>query len=214
MQALVAIGCALIISVVMPITQSLVPPKTDVLPPPTTPLIPGAISWKDLSSKHLITAALKDRIDNPTYVPGPSEFFPKDTQKRNRLKFINLTNERAKFIIKTVPSSCFLKFFRFECCIPSPGGSGNVAFEADIEEKTSDPNIARLAPLIPGKLPDIIEFPIPKKTVYVTLTLNNVPIFEDRKMTHYDTFICRDHLSRRGKDINGVRLTCTNLVST
>lgn len=209
MQALVAIGCALIVSVVMPITQSLVPPKAELPSPPSMPIIAGEVSWRELSTKHLITAALKDRVDNPTYVPGPSEFFPKDTQKRNRLKFINLTNERAKFIIKTVPSSCFLKFFRFECCVPGPTGSGNVAFEADIEEKMADPNIARLAPLIPGKLPDIIEFPIPKKTVYVTLTLNNVPIFEDRKMTHYDTFICRDHLSRRGKDIDGRRLTCT-----
>lgn len=231
MQALAVIGCAFAISVVIPITHRLTAPHPTLSRPPSIPLIAGEVSWTEISSNHLITAALKDRIDNPTYVPGPSEFFKSDTSdviwktkyptlsklcclcyrtsaknitpaSKYRLKFINLASERAKFIIKPVPKSCFLKFFRFECCIPGLAGAGNVAFEADIQETAPDPNVARLSPMIPGKLPDIIEFPIPKKTVYVTLVLNDVPIFEDRKMCHYDTFICREHLVGRGRSIS------------
>ena len=228
MQALVVIGCAFTISVVIPITRRLAAPSPTLSRPPSIPLIAGEVSWTEISSNHLITAALKDRIDNPTYVPGPSDFFKRDppivrwesehpvlskfcslcygssgknitSASKYRLKFINLTSERVKFIIKPVPKSCFLKFFRFECCIPGLTGAGNVAFEADIQETAPDPNVARLSPMIPGNLPDIIEFPIPKKTVYVTLVLNDVPIFEDRKMSHYDTFICREHLVGRGR---------------
>ena len=90
--------------------------------------------------------------------------------------------------------------------IPTPGGS--ISMEGEIEQKKLKDNEVRLAPIskMYRQMPDICEFPIPSKIVYVSMFVDGLPVFMDRKMKAYDTFICRHHIEHRAK----YTCECTN----
>jgi hypothetical protein len=81
--------------------------------------------------------------------------------------------------------------------IPTPVGS--IGVEGDVDKETVKNNEVRLAPISKLKrhLPDICEFAIPCKKVYVSMYVDGLPVFVDRKMKAFDTFICRSHTGVR-----------------
>lgn len=170
---------------------------------PSTPLITDETSWEydseDDPDEDIIKRALQHRQDHPTLIHGPSLYFPLEDIKKDkslRIKFINLLDKRVKFTIHTVSwSRWFLSTFK--CMIPTPVGS--IGIEGDLERDTVKDNEVRLAPItkLKRRLPDICEFSIPSKKVYVSMYVDGLPVFVDRKMKTYDTFICRSHTGVR-----------------
>jgi len=170
---------------------------------PSIPLIAGETSWEydseDDPDEDIIKRALRHRQDYPTLIHGPSLYFPLADIKKDkslRIKFINLLDKRVKFTIHTVSwSRWFLSTFK--CMIPTPVGS--IGIEGDLDRDTVKDNEVRLAPIakLKRRLPDICEFSIPSKKVYVSMYVDGLPVFVDRKMKTYDTFICRSHTGDR-----------------
>ena len=170
---------------------------------PSIPLITGETSWEydseDDPNEDIIKRALQHRQDHPTLISGPSLYFPLTDIKKDkslRIKFINLLDKRVKFTIHPVTwSRWFLSAFK--CMIPTPVGT--IGIEGDVEKDTVKNNEVRLAPIskMKRRLPDICEFSIPYKKVYVSMYVDGMPVFVDRKMKTYDTFICRSHTGVR-----------------
>ena len=154
---------------------------------------------ESLNENAAIEESLEYRQRHPTLVHGPSKYFKEDIKDATpRLKFINLIDKHVKFKIRTVPwSKYMLKMCK--CMIPTPGGS--ISMEGEIEQKKLKDNEVRLAPIskMHRQMPDICEFPIPSKIVYVSMFVEGLPVFMDRKMKAYDTFICRQHIEHRAK---------------
>jgi hypothetical protein len=175
-------------------------PHTEMTRAPSMPLIAGEPIYEeesDSEADEAIDLALKHREKHPTLVNGPSDYFKKDLNPTPRIKFINLTDVRVKFIIHPVTwTNWFLK--NCKCVVPTPVGS--VGIEGDIVKEEEKDKECRLAPRsrIGKRLPDICEFALPSKKVYVSLYIDKAPVFVDREMKAYDTFICRGHIVDRG----------------
>ena len=172
-------------------------PRAEMTRAPSMPLIDGEPLWEDESeTDEVIQLALEHRESHPTLVNGPSDYFKKDSNSTPRIKFINLSDKRVKFVIHPVTwTKWFLK--NCKCMVPTPVGS--VGIEGDIGKEVEKDKECRLAPRSrTGKrLPDICEFALPSKKVYVSLYIDRAPVFVDREMRAYDTFICRGHLIER-----------------
>jgi len=172
---------------------------------PSIPLIASETSWDSDSdsdsdvNEYIIKSAIQHRREYPTLSHAPSDYFTLDDIKKDkslRIKFINLLDKRVKFTIHPVTwSRWFLSAFK--CMIPTPVGS--IGIEGDVEKDTVKNNEVRLAPIskMKRRLPDICEFSIPYKKVYVSMYVDGMPVFVDRKMKTYDTFICRSHTGVR-----------------
>jgi len=188
------LGLALVSSVINSLN-----PRVEMNRAPSMPLIAGEVSWEEDSESEtdeVIQKALEHRENHPTLVNGPSEYFKKDSNPTPRIKFINLSDKRVKFIIHPVTwTKWFLK--NCKCMVPTP--VGNVGIEGDIEKEVEKDKECRLAPRSASKkrIPDICEFALPSSKVYVSLYIDRAPVFVDREMKAYDTFICRDHLVGR-----------------
>lgn len=152
---------------------------------------------ESLDENNAIEDSLDYRQKHPTLVHGPSKYFKEDARDTTpRLKFINLIDKHVKFKIRTIPWSRYM-IKMCKCMIPTPGGS--IAVEGEIEQKNLKDNEVRLAPIskMHRQRPDICEFPIPSRIVYVSMFVEGLPVFMDRKMKAYDTFICRQHIEHR-----------------
>lgn len=188
------LGLALVSSVINSLN-----PRVEMNRAPSMPLIAGEVSWEeesDTEADKAIELAIIYREKHPTLVNGPSEYFPKDSNPTPRIKFINLSDKRVKFIIQPVTwTKWFLR--NCKCMVPTP--VGNVGIEGDIEKEVEKDKECRLAPRSASKkrLPDICEFALPSNKVYVSLYIDRAPVFVDREMKAYDTFICRDHIPGR-----------------
>lgn len=176
-------------------------PRAEMTRAPSMPLIdaePIREEESDTEADEAIELALIHREKHPTLVNGPSDYFKKDSNPTPRIKFINLTEVQVKFMIHPVTwTTWFLK--NCKCMVPTP--VGNVGIEGDIGKEEEKDKECRLAPRrkTGKRLPDICEFPLPTKKVYVSLYIDGAPVFVDREMKAYDTFICRDHLIERGR---------------
>ena len=193
------IGAGLLGLAVLGSTANTFNPRAEMTRAPSMPLIdaePIREEESDTEADQAIVMALIHREKHPTLVSGPGDYFPKDSNPTPRIKFINLSDKRLKFIIHPVTwTKWFLK--NCKCMVPTP--VGNVGIEGDIEKDVEKDKECRLAPRpkTGKRLPDICEFPLPSNKVYVSLYIDRAPVFVDREMKAYDTFICRDHLVGR-----------------
>lgn len=197
------IGTSLLGLVVLGSIANMFNPRAELSRAPSMPLIAGETSWESDSdsdvNEEIIKLAIQHRREYPTLVHAPSDYFPIEDihkDKTLRIKFINLLDKRVKFTIHPVTwSRWFLSAFK--CMIPTPVGS--IGVEGDVEKETIKNNEVRLAPISKLKrhLPDICEFAIPCKKVYVSMYVDGAPVFVDRKMKAFDTFICRSHTGVR-----------------
>jgi hypothetical protein len=174
-------------------------PRAEMSRAPSMPLIAGDSDSDSDVNEEIIKSAIQHRREYPTLSHAPSEYFPVEDYRKDktpRIKFINLLDKRVKFTIHPVTwSRWFLSAFK--CMIPTPVGS--IGVEGDVEKETIKNNEVRLAPIskLKRRLPDICEFPIPCKKVYVSMYVDGSPVFVDRKMKAFDTFICRSHTGVR-----------------
>ena len=197
------IGTSLLGLVVLGSIANMFNPRAELSRAPSMPLIAGETSWESDSdsdvNEEIIKLAIQHRREYPTLVHAPSDYFPIEDihkDKTLRIKFINLLDKRVKFTIHPVTwSRWFLSAFK--CMIPTP--VGNIGVEGDVEKETIKNNEVRLAPIskLKRRLPDICEFAIPCKKVYVSMYVDGAPVFVDRKMKAFDTFICRSHTGVR-----------------
>jgi hypothetical protein len=174
-------------------------PRAEMSRAPSMPLIAGDSDSDSDVNEEIIKSAIQHRREYPTLSHAPSDYFPAEDYRKDktlRIKFINLLDKRVKFTIHPVTwSRWFLSAFK--CMIPTPVGS--IGVEGDVEKETVKNNEVRLAPIskLKRRLPDICEFPIPGKKVYVSMYVDGSPVFVDRKMKAFDTFICRSHTGVR-----------------
>tara|TARA_Y100000996_G_scaffold345138_1_gene283012 strand:- start:5660 stop:6259 length:600 start_codon:yes stop_codon:yes gene_type:complete len=174
-------------------------PHAEMSRAPSMPLIAGDSDSDSDVNEEIIKSAIQHRREYPTLSHAPSDYFPAEDYRKDktpRIKFINLLDKRVKFTIHPVTwSRWFLSAFK--CMIPTPVGS--IGVEGDVEKETVKNNEVRLAPIskLKRRLPDICEFPIPGKKVYVSMYVDGSPVFVDRKMKAFDTFICRSHTGVR-----------------
>ena len=197
------IGTSLLGLTVLGSIANMFNPRAEMSRAPSMPLIAGETSWESDSdsdvNEEIIKLAIQHRREYPTLVHAPSDYFPiEDIHKDKTLliKFINLLDKRVKFTIHPVTwSRWFLSAFK--CMIPTP--VGRIGVEGDVEKETIKNNEVRLAPIskLKRRLPDICEFAIPCKKVYVSMYVDGAPVFVDRKMKAFDTFICRSHTGVR-----------------
>lgn len=195
------IGTSLLGLTVLGSIANMFNPRAEMSRAPSMPLIAGETSWESDSdvNEEIIKLAIQHRREYPTLVHAPSDYFPIEDIRKDktlRIKFINLLDKRVKFTIHPVTwSRWFLSAFK--CMIPTPVGS--IGVEGDVEKETVKNNEVRLAPISKLKrhLPDICEFAIPCKKVYVSMYVDGLPVFVDRKMKAFDTFICRSHTGVR-----------------
>ena len=197
------IGTSLLGLVVLGSIANMFNPRAEMSHAPSMPLIAGETSWDSDSdsdvNEEIIKSAIQHRREYPTLSHAPSDYFPAEDYRKDktlRIKFINLLDKRVKFTIHPVTwSRWFLSAFK--CMIPTPVGS--IGVEGDVEKETVKNNEVRLAPIskLKRRLPDICEFPIPCKKVYVSMYVDGSPVFVDRKMKAFDTFICRSHTGVR-----------------
>lgn len=203
------IGAGLLGLTVLGSVANMFNPRAEMTRAPSMPLIAGEPSWEEDSESdtdEAIQLALKHREKHPTLVNGPSDYFAKDSNPTPRIKFINLSDKRLKFVIHPVTwTKWFLK--NCKCMIPTPVGS--VGIEGDIGKETEKYKECRLAPRYATKkhIPDVCEFALPSNKVYVSLYIDQAPVFVDRKMKAYDTFICREHLVGRVDRCSVVQVT-------